>query len=314
MRQAPDAKSYAAVIALAILLGGSYILAKIAVREATPIQLAGLRTGIGFIALSVIAVILRPRIPRRRVVWAWCLLIAVIGIVAPLYLLAWAAPRLPSGIVGIFAALIPLFVLPLSHVLSPLLGLGERMTPAKTLGLAIGALGAMVLVGVDTLSQLGSASALAQFASLGSSFFLASTAISMRAMPKSDQIGAAWLQIMMATAMFAPMVALEGAPIRFSGDIWAALIALGLGSSAIALVLRGFVNATAGPVFMSITNYLVPLTAVLFGWAFLGEVLHRNDLIAAALILTGVAVSRGALGAIWARRPWRRDGRRSASG
>ncbi len=303
MRQAPDARSYAAVIALAILLGGSYILAKIAVNEATPIQLAAIRTGIGAAALSVMAVVMRPRIPRRRIVWGWCFLIAVIGIVAPLFLLAWAAARLPSGIVGIFAALIPLFVLPLSHVLSPLLGLGERMTPTKTLGLAIGAVGALILVGVETLGALGSADALAQFACLASSFFLAATAISMRAMPKTDQVGAALLQIWMAALMFLPMALLEGAPVRFSSDAWLALAALGVGSSAVALILRGFVNATAGPVFMSITNYLVPLTAVLFGWAFAGEVLRQDDELAAALILLGVALSRGALARPFWRRP-----------
>ena len=96
----------------------------------------------------------------------------------------------------------------------------------------------------------------------------------------------------------APITVVEGAPTRFSTDVWLALIAGGVGASAIALTLRGYVNATAGPVFMSITNYLVPLTAVLLGWAFGGEVLHAKDALAAALILAGVAVSRGALRAL----------------
>ncbi len=99
------------------------------------------------------------------------------------------------------------------------------------------------------------------------------------------------------------MAVLEDAPIRFSPDVWLALAALGVGSSAVALILRGFVNATAGPVFMSITNYLVPLTAVLFGWAFAGEVLRQDDAVAAALILIGVAISRGALARLWRRLP-----------
>lgn len=308
MRQAPDARSYAAVLVLALLLGGSYILAKIAVTEATPLQVAAGRTVIGAVALSMVAIVLRTRIPRRRIVWAWCLFIAVIGVVGPLFLLAWAAPRLPSGVVGIFAALIPLFVLPLSHVLSPLLSLDERMTPAKTVGLGIGAAGAVVLVGLDTLAALDSADSLAQFACLASSFLLAATGISMRAMPRTDPLGAALLQIIMAAVIMAPMVAVEAAPIRFSGDVWGALFALGVGSSAIALTLRGYVNATAGPVFMSITNYLVPLTAVLFGWSLGGEVLHGKDALAAGLILIGVAVSRGALGALWRRVSARRGG------
>lgn len=298
MRQAPDRRSYAAVGAMALLLGGSYLLTKIAVAEATPLQVAAMRTWIGAAGLFVMSKALGAKIPSDPVIWRWCAAIGVIGIVLPLLALAWAAPRLPSGVVGIFAAMIPLWVMPLAHFLTPILDIGERMSWQRVMGLGIGAMGALVLIGADTIGALGASDLDAQLAAFSASAMLAMTAILMRAMPRTDLVGAATLQILIASAVFAPVVLWTSAPVAFSTEVWSALLALGIGSSAIALLLRGFVNSTAGPVFMSITNYLIPVTAVLLGWGFGGEVLEWKDLFAGLLILLGVAVSRGAIGVV----------------
>ena len=74
------------------------------------------------------------------------------------------------------------------------------------------------------------------------------------------------------------------------------LALLGLVPTAGANLLRILVIRSAGPVFMSLTNYLVPLFAVLFGAAFLAEPLPGSLLGALALILCGVGLSQyGAL-------------------
>ena len=48
----------------------------------------------------------------------------------------------------------------------------------------------------------------------------------------------------------------------------------------------------AGPPFLSLVNYQVPLWAVVFGVAFLGETLPGSFWIALALILAGIAVAQ----------------------
>ena len=72
--------------------------------------------------------------------------------------------------------------------------------------------------------------------------------------------------------------------------------------TALANLLRVVVIRSAGPVFMSLTNYQVPLWSVALGVAFLGEPLHLSLLVATVLILTGVALSQyGALRRLFAR-------------
>ena len=47
-----------------------------------------------------------------------------------------------------------------------------------------------------------------------------------------------------------------------------------------------------GPSFVAYSNYLVPIFAVLLGAAVLNETLGWNILVALALVLSGIAISR----------------------
>jgi len=59
---------------------------------------------------------------------------------------------------------------------------------------------------------------------------------------------------------------------------------------------------TAGPVFMSLTNYQVPLWSVLLGALLLNEPLPPSLLLAMGLILSGVGLSQyGALRRLFGR-------------
>ena len=53
-----------------------------------------------------------------------------------------------------------------------------------------------------------------------------------------------------------------------------------------------FVVQSAGPSFMSLVNYQVPVWAVLLGLLFLGEALPTQFVGALALILAGVGLSQ----------------------
>jgi drug/metabolite transporter (DMT)-like permease len=71
---------------------------------------------------------------------------------------------------------------------------------------------------------------------------------------------------------------------------------LGLVPTAAANFLRVTVVRTAGPVFMSLTNYQVPIWSVVMGIILLGEPAPPSLLLALVLILAGVGLSQyGAL-------------------
>jgi drug/metabolite transporter (DMT)-like permease len=73
---------------------------------------------------------------------------------------------------------------------------------------------------------------------------------------------------------------------------WAAILALGIGPTAVAYVLRFYLIRDLGSTFMSQVGYLVPIFGVLWAWAILGEVPALSALGALVLILLGIRVTQ----------------------
>jgi drug/metabolite transporter (DMT)-like permease len=67
---------------------------------------------------------------------------------------------------------------------------------------------------------------------------------------------------------------------------------LGVVSTAAATIVYFGIIASAGPTFMSLTNYLIPIVAVVLGVTALGEVLSPRAIVALAVILAGIAISQ----------------------
>ena len=67
---------------------------------------------------------------------------------------------------------------------------------------------------------------------------------------------------------------------------------LGLGPTALATLILVRVIRTAGPSFLSLTNYVVPLWSIGLGTVFMGETLPPLFLAGFLLIMAGLAVSQ----------------------
>jgi drug/metabolite transporter (DMT)-like permease len=81
-----------------------------------------------------------------------------------------------------------------------------------------------------------------------------------------------------------------------------AIVYLGLIPTALASIIKVAVIRSAGPSFLTLTNYQVPVWSVLFGSLFLGESLPTNLFVGLALILLGVAIIQtGVLRSIFSR-------------
>lgn len=70
-----------------------------------------------------------------------------------------------------------------------------------------------------------------------------------------------------------------------------AVIALGIFPTAIATILLFMVLREAGASFLALSNYLVPVFAVLVGVALLGETLQWSDWLGLALVLCGIFIT-----------------------
>ncbi len=294
MNHGGDIWNWVRLAALGIIWGSSFMLVEIALEDVGPFTLVAARIAMSALILWPLSYPLCGGLPKRPVVWLFALGAAILSNALPFTLLTWAQTYLPSGVTGVFMAIIPFIALAMSHFLV----VGERMTARNTLGLAIGFTGILILFGFDAIQQLanGEGTALAQVACLAATICYASGSIVMKRKPDSRPIafGAA---TMILAAILSTIIALlqEGVPTTLPSTSSAlALIILAVFPTAGALLLMLRILETAGPPFLSLVNYQVPIWAVICGAVFLGEDISVSLGIALVLILFGLAISNGA--------------------
>lgn len=293
MNETPQitAASWLMVATLGLTWGGTFLVMEIALLGMTPFWLAAGR--IGFAALLMLAIwgTMGRRLfkaPVARSGWAIVALIGALSSAVPFMLLAWGQQFVTSGFAGVSMAAVALIVLPLAHFLVP----GERFTLRKGIGFVIGFIGVCILIGAQAFESSGIALEPAgRLACLSAAFCYATSSVLMRRLPQVDPIGLATVLLCIGAILLIPLAFIvEGMPSALDTRTLTAVVFLGLIPTAGASLLRVLVIRSAGPVFMSLTAYQVPVWSVVLGAAILGEPLPSSLLLAMALILCGVAI------------------------
>ena len=285
----PTARDWAMIATLGVTWGATFLGIKIALEGLAPVWVSAGRLTLAFALLASLAAF-RPRDAgtdgRRR--WPYLLVMGAVGAALPFFLLSWGQQHVSSGFAGVSMAAVALIVLPLSAALVP----GEAMTVPKVAGIAVGFAGVVTLFW-GRLGDGTDAAMLGRIACLGAAAGYAVASVATRLCPPMDPVRLAAAQIGIGMAILLPAALLtHGVPAPPPVRPLAALVVLALVPTAAANLLRVAVIRRAGPQFMSLTNYQVPVWAVVFGAAFLGEEVPGTLLLALALILGGIAVTR----------------------
>ncbi|WP_299297497.1 DMT family transporter [uncultured Tateyamaria sp.] len=295
--------SWAMVATLGLTWGGTFLVTEIALTGITPFWLAAGRIGFAAVLMIVIWRALGLRLFSEQASRSTLLAVIAIGgfsTAIPFMLLAWGQQYVTGGFAGVSMASVALIVLPLSHFLVP----GERMTWRRTLGFVIGFVGVCILIGGQAFESSGASLETAgRLACVSAACCYGISSVLMRRLPAVDPIGLSTVLLLIAAIITIPLaIIIEGPPPRPDTQTLVVIAFLGLIPTAAANMLRVLVIRSAGPVFMSLTNYQVPLWSVLLGAWFLSEPLQPSLLLAMSLILAGVGLSQyGALRRLFRR-------------
>lgn len=291
------------VAALGLIWGGTFLFMEIALRGITPFWLAAARIGFATLLMLAIWAFRGFRLFAQPVGNIDILRLFAIGALSsavPFMLLSWGQQYVTSGFAGVSMAAVALVVLPLAHFLVP----GERLTRRKVAGFVIGFMGVVVLIGGQAFETTGeSLEGFGRLACLGAASCYALSSVQMRLLPDVDSIGLNAVMLLIgAVIVIAAAWAVEGLPPQTDRNTLYVLLFLGLVPTAGASLLRVLVIRTAGPVFMSLVNYQVPVWSVVLGALILSEPLPPSLISALALILCGVGLSQyGALSRLFRR-------------
>ncbi|MEP1768538.1 MAG: DMT family transporter [Sulfitobacter sp.] len=297
-------RSWLMVALLGFTWGGTFIVTKIALEGGMPpFWLAASRILFASLVMGLIWGALGFPLfshPIKRSDWPNLLVIGALSSAVPFCFLAWGQQYVTSGFAGVSMAAVALIVLPLAHFTLA----DERMTRRKTLGFIIGFIGVVVLIGAQAFETTGAPRETAgRISCVMAAACYASTSVMLRRLPQAHPIGLATAFVIISAIIIVPIAwVLEGPPPMPSANMLMILAFLGLIPTAGANFLRVIVVRSAGPVFMSLVNYQVPVWSVILGGMILGEAFPKSLFLAMALILIGVGLSQfGALQRLFKR-------------
>jgi len=292
----PGAANWGFLLLLGVIWGGSFPAVSVALTGFGPLTVAALRISLAAVVLLALTFVMGYGLPTMatrtgRRVWVHALGMAVFTNALPFSLLSWGQLHVTAGFAGITMAVVPLMILPLAHFLIP----GDRLTPRKTVGFLVGFSGVIVLIGPRAMLSSGAdLETLARLACLGATACYAIGSMVTRLAPPTPQLSFSAAALMLASIIMVPVAwFFEGAPQAMPGlPAIAAIGYLGLIPTALATVILVRIINQAGPSFLSLVNYQVPVWAALMGVVFLSETLPPAFISALGLILLGLAISQ----------------------
>ncbi|MCH7522643.1 MAG: DMT family transporter [Chloroflexi bacterium] len=285
-------KALLALLALGAIWGASFLFIKVIVDETSALEVAEGRMFFGALAVGVVIAIRKMPLRRPPALWFKVAVWALVGIVIPFILIAWAEEHIASGTASVLNSSMPLFTV----LFAAIFLIEEQLTPARVAGLGIGFVGVIVLTGGDVYDLRDSA-VLGQLAVVGAAACYGAGAVYARSLLKEeDPVSLTGGQLVLGTVLVLPiMLVVRGTPdYSLSVEAWLSLLALGVLGTGIAIIIYLWLVDNVGSVRSSLVTYIIPIVGLFLGWAVLDESIGVNTVLGCALIIAGVAaVMRG---------------------
>lgn len=285
------------LLTLAVVWGGSFFFNEIAVRELPVFTVVAFRVAVAALILFIVLRLRGERMPGGGVIWSAFFGMGLLNNAIPFSLIVWGQQHIASGVASILNAATPLFTVIFAHFLTS----DERMTGGKLAGVLVGFLGVAVMIGFEALHSLGT-NVVAQIVCLAGAVSYAFAGIfgrRFRLMGVTPMVTATG-QVIASSVILLPLVMVMDQPWTLpapSPRAIGALVGVAAISTALAYVLYFRILATAGATNLLLVTFLIPVSAILLGTLFLGEVLHAKHFAGMALIGVGLAAIDG--------RPWK---------
>ena len=287
------------LVTLSVLWGGSFFFVGVAVKALTPLTIVFIRLSLAAVTLWSIILITKVPMPSSLKAWQALLVMGTLNNAIPFSLIVWGQSHIESGLASIFNAMTPLFTVLVAGVFLA----DERISNTKLAGVLLGLTGAIVMVGVDALKGVH-ADVLAQLAVMGAAVSYGFSVVYGRRL-KSLQLSPMAIaagQVTMSSLLLAPAALIIESPFSQAMpplEVWAALLALAVLSTALAYILFFRLLASAGATNVSLVTFLVPVSAILLGFVFLGERLQPSQFAGMFLIALGLSAIDGRLWRRW---------------
>ena len=267
------------LISLGIIWGLPYLFIKIAVETFSPTSLVFLRV---VLAAAVLVPIVTYKRQWRTLSghWPWVIVFALIEMAFSWTALNWAEQSVTSSFAALFIATVPA----VTAILARMLGMDDRLTGTRLVGLGVGFVGVGLLVGLDvTGSSLLAIAALA----LTVVCYAMGPIIIDRRLSGPPSLAVIAASMVVNAIIFAPLALLTWPAEPIPVSAWGSALFLGIVGSAIAFVFFFALIAEVGPSRGTLITYINPVVAVILGIIVLSEPVTLGLIAGFPMILIG---------------------------
>lgn len=270
-----------AFLALSIIWGLPYFFIKVALRDVDPLVICWSRVALAALILLPIAARgggLRALRAHRVALCGF----AIAEFALPFWLIPLGERWISSSVTGILLAAVPLA----TALLARSVGVHERLSVRRALGLALGFIGVIVLAGLVGISGAYGWMGVACMVLSTVGYALGALMV-QRYFSGIDQVAPLAASLGVAALLLTIPAVLTWPSHLPSAWTLTALAVLGVLCTAIGMLLWFYLIREAGAMRASVVTYINPAVASLVGVTVLGEALALTDLLGLGLILAG---------------------------
>jgi len=292
LRQRPSRVRIAfAFAAIYLVWGSTYLAIRYAIETIPPFLMAGTRFLLAGGALYLWSRLTGAERPSRAA-WVATAVTGVLMLAIGNGAVTWSEQRIPSGLVALLVASVALWMVLLEFLRKN----GTRPTRLSITGLLLGFGGVAVLIGPAAFTAARDVDVLAALVLMGASLSWAAGSIYSRVLPRPSSAAVGSGMQMLAGGIVLLIVGVSSGELGrldVGGVTTRSLFALGyltvfgslVGFTAYAWLLR-----VCAPAAVATYAYVNPMVAMFLGWLIAGEEFGPRMIVAAVIILSGVAL------------------------
>ena len=254
---------------------------KVAVADIPPPLIVAGRTLIGAAILIPIAMHKKTFMDAIRGI-KYVLPYAFLEMVGPWILITNAEKEISSGLAGLLVATVPIF----ATIFTSMRGDHTVWQPKRIFGLIVGFIGIVALVGIESIAGTSNPKAIAMVI-LASILYAYAVLMVTSNLPGVDGIAINGVAMAITSLFYLPISIFMWPSNPVSLNAIAALVALGVFSTAIAFMLFFIVIVEIGPARGSLTTYVNTAVAVVLGIILLNEPITLGIIVGLPLVVLG---------------------------
>ena len=276
----------AALLFVSFGWGTAFVFIKYAEETVTPLTVQSLRATIGFLALLIIAIILRRDIVGHAKHWFAYLVFAILGVAFLWIVTGLGEMYISAGLTSVLVTVAPM----VTFVITVFILKDEPFSYTGVAGLIIGLIGLLMVIGIRNIFSGGSTIIGVLLIVSGFTVFAVNGIIAPRLATGTDALVSTTYYTGMGVVIMWVFTFIFESPLKtnFTEKFILAELYMGLICFAAAFVVYYWLLNKAGAFFSSLTFYLIPVMGVLGSFIFLGEDIRISQISGMLIVFLGV--------------------------